>query len=142
MSWSPSADSDNFLDIYYPSIKLVWFSTLWDPTYGWKGVSIGGERNFYHSTTDRENRWKRDLEERFIRSMLRVRHMSRIAAERDLLYSRPRDPHGGMSFHYRSADYTNVNIWGTFAVIGGYAYLIAGSYWLVLLSPFAYTTKL
>jgi hypothetical protein len=76
--------------------------------------------------------------------MLRVRHISRIAAEQDLLEPVPvlSYPVKLTASLYRNAAHTNINVWGTVALIGAYVYIIAGSYWLILLLPAVLLSKL
>lgn len=84
------------------------------------------------------------MKERFIRSALRVKHASKYAGEQTYADASPRQvPQNPMSWNWNedrllllSTDYTNVNVWGSAAIAGGYIYTIIASRWLILLSPF------
>lgn len=133
----PIGEIDGWLDLCYPGIMSVWLSTLIDPTYG-HGPLNGRLRNFLSVWPNHRQRWQDDVEERFIRSMLRVRYASKYAAEQDLVdpdkYNLA-NPWIADPLLYRNSDHTNINVWGSVATAGGYLYVIAASHWLVLLLP-------
>jgi hypothetical protein len=138
----PIGEIDGWLDLCYRGIMSVWLSTLIDPTYGI--APQGRLRNFLSSWPNHRQRWQDDVEERFIRSMLRVRYASKYAAEQDFIDP---DPYNAVDYWvsdprlYRSSDYTNINVSGSVAIAGGYLYIIVASYWLVLLSPLVLPLK-
>jgi hypothetical protein len=133
--------TDSFIDIYYPGIQSVWFASHTGSIY------VNNHRrlwDFYNGQGEGRARWQDDVEERFILSMLRTRHASQIAAGNDVmvLYGNASDD---WIFEepllYRNNDFTNINIIGYFAVFVTYVYIIAGSYWLQLFLPVAFTLR-
>ena len=136
----------NALEFYYPRIMSVWYNALIDPTYGTRMQFGAQPRNFFQHNMDgrqSQRRWEEDVEERFLRSMLRARNMVPIAAHRalynDNIWPISRDLKAAQL--YRSADFTNVNVWGTVAVVAAYMYIILGSYWFALLAPITLPSK-
>jgi hypothetical protein len=67
----------------YPSIISVWLSLQLEASYGASDVSNGPLRRFLASGPNHRQRWQHDLEERFIKSMLRVCYASVFAGEQD-----------------------------------------------------------
>lgn len=147
--------SDGILDLgtYYPKIMSVWLSTLLDNTYGLhpsrsfdlSGNSqlLGNLRHFFASGPNARQRWQDDVEERFIRSILRARHASKYGAEQDLVepewWKWTQNPN---SLLYLNPDYTNINFWGFIATVCGYLFIVAASYWIALLSPITIPLKI
>jgi hypothetical protein len=136
-------ENDIWAQLHYPGIMSVWLSALIDTSYGDSPLS-DELRTFFSDWPDPRQRWQDDVEERFIRSMLRVRYASKHAAEKDFVDPIPNmatDSWAPISLLYRNSDYTNVNLCGSVATAGGYLYIIATSYWLVLLSPLVLSLK-
>jgi hypothetical protein len=77
--------------------------------------------------------------------MLRVRQISKIAAERPLLdrnetsWTTARETTGLL---YHNSEHTNLNGVVALGVVGAYVYIVAASYWMVLLAPFALLARL
>ena len=135
--------NDIWVDLCYPGMMSVWLSALIDTTYG-DSPLYSRLRNFFNQEPNHRQRWQDDVEERFIRSILRVRYASKYAAEQDFvdpISNMAADSWAPVSLLFRNPDYTNVNFWGSIATAGGYLHIIAASYWLVLLSPLLLSLK-
>ncbi|KAF1996369.1 hypothetical protein P154DRAFT_579965 [Amniculicola lignicola CBS 123094] len=144
----PSGRSDGPMEPWlascYKSIMSVWANTIVNPLYSrpdswgyWPNTRIlRGHRHWYE-----------DVEERFLHSMLRVQYATTAAAEHDsvspqMSFGIYKTPDDNMHMLYLNSDFTNINIWGTLALLGAYFYIIIGSYWLILLSPLTLSAKL
>ncbi|KAF2816005.1 uncharacterized protein BDZ99DRAFT_457924 [Mytilinidion resinicola] len=134
----PIGHFDGWLDRCYPAIMSVWVSAQNDPIYAWT-------RNFLVNSPNQSRRWQDDVEERFVRSMLRFRYAATYAAEQDVatkaLYPEVRWETYPLLSLYRNPDYTNVNLLGFAATASGYLYIIAARYRLALLSPLTLPLK-
>jgi hypothetical protein len=79
----PTIDEhDVWLSNLYPSITSVWLSLQLEASYGAPEAS-NRLCNFLASGPNHRQRWQGDLEERFIKSMLRVRYASVSVGEQD-----------------------------------------------------------
>lgn len=135
---SSYSSHDKVLMDWYPGIMSVWASAILDSFYddasAW--VVLENRQGFIQ----RPKEWQVDLEQRFILSMLRVRHASKHLAEQILLGDNE-DQGWNNPLIYGSPDYTNINVWGFIATACAYLYIIAGSYWFVLFWPLAHPLK-
>ncbi len=122
---------EEFFHLFYPGIMSVWADIVIEPIYESRSNTVFGiGRN-----------WQEDIGERFLRSQLRVRYVSRYAAEEALTRRGNVLENPWVMLLYRCSDYTNVNIWGTVATAVTYLYIIFASCWFVLLSPLVVPIK-
>ncbi|CAG8978516.1 hypothetical protein HYALB_00010059 [Hymenoscyphus albidus] len=120
------------------SIKSIWIDSMLHPIYALDKFFLSGRR-----------RWQQDIEERFIRALIRARYATKTAAEK-FLAANPSTfekewPSDGSKptadLLYLNPDHTNISIWGVVATTVGYLYIIAVSYWTALLSPIGLLVK-
>ncbi|CAI6341431.1 unnamed protein product [Periconia digitata] len=137
VSPSDNYEQEEWLERYFLGIMSVWMDTSMGSIYTVYRTS------YEYIEKEGGRRWQEDVEERFIRSMLRVLHGSRYMAEQ-AVYKRspnPSDPPIPSPLLYGNSGYTNINILGYAATLFGYLYIIASSYWLVLFWPLAHPIK-
>jgi hypothetical protein len=134
-------DTDLGAFVRYPAVLSVWLNTILRPLYG-RSRQYGSLRLFLSTRPDGRRRWQDDVEARFIRSLLRVRHTTKYAAEEDLLTTGPGGTHEECQPNprplpqlYKNDDHTNINLIGMIFTTVAYLYILAASVWSVLLVP-------
>ncbi|CAG8961372.1 hypothetical protein HYFRA_00013833 [Hymenoscyphus fraxineus] len=144
-TWSEArrTEGNDLLD-NYRSKKSVWINSMLNSIYS------NSNPSFLHS----RRTWQQDIEERFIRALLRARYATKIATEKIFassplwpedetyrLFRKLRSNEDTAFLLYHNPDHTNINIWGVVATTFGYLYIIAVSYWMALLSPIVLLVK-
>lgn len=130
-------DTSSWLHHWYPFMSSIWLNDQLEydsdryPRIFDDFRYVAGEKG------EPDGRWRHDVMERFLRSMLLAQHVLRSASQASVKIdsSHWRDTTVDWPLLYHNSDYTNLNVYGAISTLLVYTYIIAASCWPVLFGP-------